>query len=1130
MLLTRTRAAVLCFGGWGLQTMLHLWPRLRFVQEARYETGIDRDLVDLDQVTAFAAILPEPVTPADVTAYRPLRIVRPYSYPDPFYVERALQVIRPTLATDERQTYAERLAGSLARQALSSTDGRYLQEVTSNLLDGQQQQVVAGLQPALLAEARVSRRAVFELAVGCAELVARTILRSVVDPTRLDSVQPEDPQVETTLYVVASLSEPLTSALLWPVVSELLHSIGPRGVVNVTAILATGSFADDDSRVIEEASAYVALTELEALTVGGAHPAMQAELTRIVAQSGKPGWAARIGKPLFQRVYLLDREKSNQALAGSEFELAVLASNAIEAFLVADGGSYLEQQVGLDPNGGGLPYSLLGAASDYVPIAQYLRSAVLEERKRIVRSLFLAEASPPEPHAAAQLLSELRATPEEAVARLTNVRGIPIFAPDGQTGLQRVRQTLRRRPPQAPRLTVRGLRVSRDYLLPPGEERQLLREPTFWRWRVFAEQRFLTVSTDITAELEQQRFAAAWGNGALLPPAPEGGPETQRRLYEAALRPFRECGWVARRQASQALMPALLARLLTNYVRAIGRSPNGLRTALDEVAAVITACEHVQDELRTPELVDLGGEWDQRFRQRFTDWQQRAVSAEFNAPRAAALWTRTAFLVALLAFPSLAWLIYEQPTPVATQVVLLVAAACVAMGLLIMLLGTLPARLRTRRLRARRVEMAQEMLSRNARELVQARLLELYGELADTLRLLRDTFQRTLTTLQEWSQPQDPPGIPPQDHLGRPLQPVYLRIAHTSHELWLQVKGLIQGARVEQHGGRATSAELLGQIWRDASPQEPDWQNTGGRLDQRLRMALELALNEQELAAARLIEARRRQLDHPATQPAPQPQGRRRLAPPPQPVEDEAAAQALQLRHVTADLAGNSWCPFADGPPNQQGSRCTACLRTQNEVCPYADEGARRRASDPWHPWSLTAVIRDAMLQATTHLDADRRLAIGPPGHVARLLQEHNIEREALRDARADGGDAQRRRGFFEHLYARAKPSGLYEVSDPVRRQALEVAFSVTSQADESSFAQMLAQRKIRLLSSFDPMSLTAVRTVNLLHRDDLLLLGRCGREFVRLAQPDRDRLTLTSVFPAPATEEIEVPYEPILV
>ncbi len=74
---SRTRAAILCFGGWGLQTMLHLWPRLRLIQEERELTGCVLELPNLDRLTAFAAILPEMAPALSVLPAAPFQVLQP---------------------------------------------------------------------------------------------------------------------------------------------------------------------------------------------------------------------------------------------------------------------------------------------------------------------------------------------------------------------------------------------------------------------------------------------------------------------------------------------------------------------------------------------------------------------------------------------------------------------------------------------------------------------------------------------------------------------------------------------------------------------------------------------------------------------------------------------------------------------------------------------------------------------------------------------------------------------------------------------------------------------------------------------------------------------------------------------
>ena len=154
----------------------------------------------------------------------------------------------------------------------------------------------------------------------------------MIDPTRLDSMQSRDPLVQTTIYVIAPLSEPLASALVWPVVSELVGALRRRHVSRVIAFFSTASFAPDDGRAIEEATAHMARRELEALTGSAGQDDRPDLLSRLIADCGGAVWEERVGKRLFDVVHLIDREKSNQALAESALDLSVLVGNAVEAF------------------------------------------------------------------------------------------------------------------------------------------------------------------------------------------------------------------------------------------------------------------------------------------------------------------------------------------------------------------------------------------------------------------------------------------------------------------------------------------------------------------------------------------------------------------------------------------------------------------------------------------------------------------------------------------------------------------------------------------------------------------------------------------------------------------------------
>ena len=85
---THSRAAILCFGGWGLQTMFHLLPRLQAAQEQRNALGAEG--ADLSKVTSFSAILAEPLLDDHNLAQFYVRQPRTAQPFPPFYVERIL--------------------------------------------------------------------------------------------------------------------------------------------------------------------------------------------------------------------------------------------------------------------------------------------------------------------------------------------------------------------------------------------------------------------------------------------------------------------------------------------------------------------------------------------------------------------------------------------------------------------------------------------------------------------------------------------------------------------------------------------------------------------------------------------------------------------------------------------------------------------------------------------------------------------------------------------------------------------------------------------------------------------------------------------------------------------------------
>ena len=100
----------------------------------------------------------------------------------------------------------------------------------------------------------LARARMFRLGRDLAPEFARSLVWNVIDATRLDDEQTNDAFVQTTIYIIASLAEPLTSALMWPVLRQILAQLGRRRIARVTGLLATGSFAQGRSRLVEEAA------------------------------------------------------------------------------------------------------------------------------------------------------------------------------------------------------------------------------------------------------------------------------------------------------------------------------------------------------------------------------------------------------------------------------------------------------------------------------------------------------------------------------------------------------------------------------------------------------------------------------------------------------------------------------------------------------------------------------------------------------------------------------------------------------------------------------------------------------------------------------------------------------------
>jgi hypothetical protein len=108
------------------------------------------------------------------------------------------------------------------------------------------------------------------------------------------------------------------------------------------------------------------------------------------------------------------------------------------------------------------------------------------------------------------------------------------------------------------------------------------------------------------------------------------------------------------------------------------------------------------------------------------------------------------------------------------------------------------------------------------------------------------------------------------------------------------------------------------------------------------------------------------------------------------------------------------------------------------------------------------------------------------------------------------GGDEGRQREFVEDLYARAKVAANYELKSQLDQEPIKLEFGVTTDATQTVLHPQFKQRGMPVLSSYDPIAVSAVRTEHGLRLQDLAAYERCSNFHWRLHKYDRRCLELS--------------------
>jgi hypothetical protein len=745
-----SRAAKHCFCGWGLQVLLHLAPRLLAVQEER--AALHALGPDLNRITSFGVVAPEALLSGDGQAQFYLRRLREETAWPPFYVERLLADLqqRPPAPGEERLhqllTAGERRAAALLRAAEPMLQPMGYEGYAFAAPAGG----LAGLGMRTAAPSGGGRRAtrsdLFATALTHADYAARLIETHVLDPIRQDNLAPDDPFVQTTLYVVAPMFEPLTSALIWPLVGALMARLGRRHISNVVGMFATGSYATDLTRGVEDAAAYTALTELEVLTGIRQDEPRRAGLEALI-RSTRGGLAEFVGERLFDRIYLLDREKANQGLAEDSHELAVLAGNALEALVVGSGDLYIQEQLGFSAHGSEQrPYSLVGAAADYVPVNQILHAVNRQEESRLVREWVL------------------RNTPEEAqnhpIAQRSRGQPGPTLAELGLTQARALEILAERMPElystQSP-TELSDLAVRHQFVYPASTAYELRRLTTAG-WATAFEEYLRQVRTTFDLAVGEKAAGEAWGLAAADGSTGLGfanGLEGDDRLY-----------------------PQTLARMHKRLVEMLAASPTGLVRAAEQTQRWLHEAEEELQKLQTfstPSTRQLARIQQEMARR---EWAVQSRELAAQMPNLGLIWLRAVGATALVGLLSLLYLVFAGRPWQAQQDGW--ALAGFAVGALVAGLATYRIhRMRQVRARRARIALAQAELTRDLQNAVQDGLVRAYSQVSTVLQGWHQMLRDAIDELQTLSTPPDMPSVPPAD-----LPHNYLYTPHWNQQLW----------------------------------------------------------------------------------------------------------------------------------------------------------------------------------------------------------------------------------------------------------------------------------------------------------------------------------------------------------
>lgn len=344
------RSMLLCLGRYGARVLAHVWPRVGF-QDLQRQT-LRPNLPSLVHLTAGIVLVPR--SDGSILCGRP----GGSDWDDSLFRDLDHQGDRDGCAGTMGAAWLTRLSQAL----------------------GESQIITA-------AEAPTGRGSFFRTAIE-AEPELGDWLARMAHSVRGDADTGGSDANRFIVYIVASLADPESSALLWPVVMILRQTLGAYLPLRIIGLLSTGVYTQTGHR-LSEAAVHTALQELAFFS----DPA--ADLSRLALPAPALTWDDR---RFLDLCFLLDNEKRNGSRCNHEEEVIVNTGNFLELMLGGDALYVIDEESGANEDEwrATRAFGSIGTASIYVPIDAWRQRNRMEYEFELLRDHVLRPPAEPD--------------------------------------------------------------------------------------------------------------------------------------------------------------------------------------------------------------------------------------------------------------------------------------------------------------------------------------------------------------------------------------------------------------------------------------------------------------------------------------------------------------------------------------------------------------------------------------------------------------------------------------------------------------------------------------------------------------------------------------------------------------